>query len=67
MPETDPIIAVGLLTGRDLKLLGEGFRRAYLVAPETDFSDLLAAIDAADEARATTETRQAIPIPRPAR
>ena len=57
MPETEPIVAVGLLTEHDLRLLGEGFRRAYLVAPETDFTELLKAIDAADDARTASEQR----------
>ena len=42
------IVAVGLLTERDLSLLGEGFRRAYRLDEHHDFADLLARIDAAD-------------------
>jgi hypothetical protein len=44
------IVAVGLLTQRDLNLLGPTFERAWPIeeAPST-FEDLLQAIDAADE------------------
>lgn len=48
MQESEHVVAVGLLTQRDLSLLGNGFRRVYPLAPETDFADLLAAIDRAD-------------------
>lgn len=51
---SDRIVAVGLLTARDLEVLGTGFRRAFPVDPETEFDDLLAAIDRAVE-RGDTE------------
>ena len=43
------VIAVGLLTQRDLKLLGDGFRRAYPLTGSGDFEPLLQAIDEADQ------------------
>ncbi len=42
------IIAVGLLTQRDLDVLGEGFGRAYPVDQTPCFGELLRAIDEAD-------------------
>ncbi len=42
------IIAVGLLTQRDLDVLGQGFRRAYSVDQTPCFGELLRAIDEAD-------------------
>lgn len=44
------LVAVGLLTERDLAMLGEGFRRAFRLGEDHDFNDLLAAIDAAERA-----------------
>ncbi len=44
----DRVVAVGLLTQADLDVLGQGFRRAYPIADEDDFTSLLAAIDEAD-------------------
>ena len=44
----DPIRAIGLLTQRDLDVLGQGFDRAFPVRPDVDFADLLKAIDEAD-------------------
>jgi hypothetical protein len=46
---SDRVIAVGLLTERDLEVLGSGFKRAFPLGYEaTDFDSLLAAIDEAD-------------------
>jgi hypothetical protein len=45
-------MAVGLLTGRDLSVLGEGFRRIYPLDKEPGFLDLLARIDEAGRNRA---------------
>lgn len=42
------IVAVGLLTRRDLNLLGPTFDRAWPVEEAPGFSDLLRAIDEAD-------------------
>ena len=47
--DDDRIVAVGLLTQRDLAMLGTRFDRAFPVdADNGDFSHLLQAIDAAD-------------------
>jgi hypothetical protein len=42
------IVAVGLLTRRDLNLLGPTFDRAWPVEEAPAFNDLLRAIDEAD-------------------
>lgn len=42
------IVAVGLLTPRDLKLLGPAFDRIWPVAEAPGFQELLRAIDEAD-------------------
>jgi hypothetical protein len=42
------IVAVGLLTRRDLKLLGPAFDRVWPVEDVPHFSELLRAIDEAD-------------------
>ena len=44
------IVAIGLLTERDLNLLGENFDRAWPVDETPCFSQLLDAIDEADRA-----------------
>jgi len=49
MTDDEAIIAVGLLTKRDLALLGPHFRRLYPVLPDAGFADLLIAIDLADD------------------
>lgn len=46
---SERIVAVGLLTARDLETLGTGFRRMFPVAPDASFDDLLLAIDEAVE------------------
>jgi hypothetical protein len=59
----DKIVAVGLLTDRDLEVLGSGFHRLWLVDETPCFGGLLQAIDEADreltrerdKAAATTE------------
>jgi len=47
--DQERIIAVGLLTRRDLDLLGPTFARAWPVEEVPQFGDLLRAIDRADE------------------
>jgi hypothetical protein len=42
------IVAVGLLTQRDLDTLGEGFKRAFPIEETHGFDELLRAIDDAD-------------------
>jgi len=49
MDEPERIVAVGLLTQRDLDLLGSGFRRAFRVDETPCFDELLAAIDRAEQ------------------
>ena len=50
------IVAVGLLTERDLSMLGEGFRRIYRLDEHHDFAELLARIDEAErDSRAYAE------------
>ena len=45
---TERIVAVGLLTKRDLSLLGPTFDRVWPVEEAPAFSELLRAIDEAD-------------------
>lgn len=47
--DQDRIVAVGLLTRRDLKLLGPTFDRLWPVEDAPAFEELLRAIDEADE------------------
>jgi hypothetical protein len=42
------IIAVGLLTARDLEVLGQGFTRVFPIDEKPCFTQLLRAIDEAD-------------------
>lgn len=44
---SERIVAVGLLTARDLEVLGSGFRRVFPLDPAAEFDDLLLAIDRA--------------------
>jgi hypothetical protein len=46
--EPRKIVAVGLLTQRDVDLLGNGFSRLWPVHETPFFTDLLQAIDEAD-------------------
>ena len=46
--QQERIVAVGLLTRRDLKLLGPTFDRVWPVEDVPHFSELLRAIDEAD-------------------
>lgn len=41
----DRIVAVGLLTQRDVEVLGAGFRRLYPVEDTAAFDDLLRQLD----------------------
>jgi hypothetical protein len=45
---TERIVAVGLLTRRDLEVLGPTFDRIWPVEEAPDFTELLQAIDEAD-------------------
>ena len=42
------IIAVGLLTARDLEVLGQGFTRVFPIDDTPCFAELLSALDQAD-------------------
>jgi hypothetical protein len=42
------IVAIGLLTKRDLSLLGPAFDRAWPVEEAPEFDDLIRAVDEAD-------------------
>jgi hypothetical protein len=45
----DRIVAVGLLTQRDLDALGQTFNRLWPITETSTFADLLEAIDEADK------------------
>ena len=47
----DRFVAVGLLTRRDLEVLGSGFRRAFPLENTTDFTSLLIEIDRVEQRR----------------
>lgn len=51
MERKEPIVAIGLLTQRDLDILGAGFQRAFPLDESSCFDDLLTAIDIADSKR----------------
>ena len=48
MPNSNRFVAIGLLTQRDLDVLGSGFHRAFPLDDRNVFDDLLKAIDAAE-------------------
>ena len=59
MRNMDQVVAVGLLTERDLQVLGQGFRRMYRLAEGDDFDELLRRIDVAEQDRLRVpDTRQ---------
>ncbi|HEX8842824.1 MAG TPA: hypothetical protein VF757_11065 [Sphingomicrobium sp.] len=47
--DQERIVAVGLLTRRDLKLLGPAFDRLWPIEEAPGFEELIRAIDEADE------------------
>jgi hypothetical protein len=53
------IVAIGLLTQRDLDILGQGFDRAFPIEDDLVFEDLLQAIDEAERALATHNEKSA--------
>ena len=55
--DQDGIVAIGLLTRRDLKLLGPTFDRLWPVEDAPAFHDLLSAIDEADARLAMKRNR----------
>ncbi|NML04173.1 hypothetical protein [Sphingomonas sp. G-3-2-10] len=46
MDRSERIVAVGLLTARDLERLGNGFDRAFAVKPDARFEDLIVQLEA---------------------
>jgi hypothetical protein len=48
MIDQDRVVAVGLLTGHDLARLGPRFARAFPLTDNSDFADVLQAIDEAE-------------------
>jgi len=61
MDRAPPFVAVGLLTQRDLDLLGAGFRNAFPIPEGAQFDHLIKAIDDA------TRDRSPPPAPLPGR
>ena len=57
------IVAVGLLTQREVTLLGPTFHRIWPVEEAPDFGELLRAIDDADEALSRDVRRRREPEP----
>lgn len=57
MAERDRIVAVGLLSEKELALVGQTLRRVYRIDDGgDDFADLLQKIDAADDGCTATIT-----------
>jgi hypothetical protein len=54
-PRGERIVAIGLLTQRDLTLLGPAFDRAWPVEEAAEFDDLLRALDEADRGTSQRE------------
>jgi hypothetical protein len=54
---SDRFVAVGLLTRRDLDVLGSGFRRAFPLKDTTDFTSLLVEIDQVERRSRSTLLR----------
>ena len=61
--DQDRIVAIGLLTDRDLNLLGPTFSRAWPLEEASGFKHLLKAIDDADERRSEAANRRSTPRP----
>lgn len=51
MSEGEPIVAVALLSQRDIDRFGDNLMRCYRVDDASDFDELLRLIDQADSAR----------------
>jgi hypothetical protein len=58
-------VAVGLLTLRDLDVLGVGCRRAFPLTNASDFASLLVQIDQADEKQLGSASDQALRLTPP--
>ncbi|MFS2108073.1 MULTISPECIES: hypothetical protein [Sphingomonas] len=46
MDRNERIVAVGLLTAKDLERLGKGFDLAFAIKPDADFDDLISQLEA---------------------
>lgn len=55
---SERVVAIGLLTNNDVQLLGPTFNRLWPVEESPDFSDLLRAIDDADQELSRRPKRQ---------
>jgi hypothetical protein len=53
------IVAVGLLTERDVNLLGPTFQRLWPIESARDFTELLKAIDCAEQELRTVSNERA--------
>lgn len=51
MTQRERVVAIGLLTARELDMLGSGFRRAFPIDDDNCFDELLRAIDEAERER----------------
>jgi len=59
----EKIVAVGLLTQRDLDTLGSGFQRLFRVSQDNPFDDLLRALDQLEEPAPVDGHRAPRPVP----
>jgi hypothetical protein len=59
----EKIVAVGLLTQRDLDTLGSGFQRLFRVSQDNPFDDLLRALDQLEEPAPADGHRAPRPVP----
>jgi hypothetical protein len=59
----EKIVAVGLLTQRDLDTLGSGFQRLFRVSQDNPFDDLLRALDQVEEPQPADARRVSRPVP----
>jgi hypothetical protein len=48
MDRNERIVAVGLLTAKDLERLGNGFDLAFAIKPDTKFDDLISQLEAVE-------------------
>lgn len=63
MSSGERVVAVGLLTERDLTVLGQGFQRIFRLDEQHDFHALLQAIDDAERCHDRACTQVIRPIP----
>jgi hypothetical protein len=61
--DEERVVAIGLLTDRDLRVLGPTFKRVWPIDDAPAFPDLLRAIDEADEGLKSCDPQPAIPNP----